>query len=817
MELGIRSADENEVREMLGRRKPVGSGLVIPYPDPRTGSPLMVGNNGDMREFTRVRLDSPERARDRNGSPSKYLSRRGSGQQPYVLPSVAAEIENGLHELILVEGEKKTIKAVLEGFPAIGLAGNWGWKAKDKQELLPLLASYLRANMVVTVVWDSDAALNTGFAASTRMLHDVLRARDCQMRVVVLPQAGIEKVGLDDYIVQHGVDAFRQELASGMQLPADRQVGAGELIASWADKIGPAIGTDKNTAESVLHRAFRKGLVDRIDHASRLGVIGGLQHLTDVDVAALFEDAVTDHLANSYPKNVLCPPPSNVASGDRITVKDSGAREVVEVRSNYVWATGVRNKSVAMPIPGGVIEKVEKKSRKPSPAELADEFLERFRTGNGETTLRSFRLQFHRWNGSFYEEIPDADMRAEVMGFLRAKAPRAALPSVAKAVVENLRARGVCHLPSSATPPFWVDGEGVRPASSVISFVNGNLDLEALRAGERDGVIFTDPTPGLFLTTGRGFEFDADATCPQWSAFIEKVLPDPEIRSLAQELMGYCLIPNTSMQRFFLLYGPGANGKGVFSDVLANVVGLRNVSAVSLARFAERFALWPLTTKLVNLVAEMPAPESRAYRLAEDKLKAIVSGDLIEVERKNKDVVAARPTARLVFSCNELPAIVDRSNGVWRRLVILPFGVVIPEKAQDADLAKKIIEVELPGVMNWAIDGLMRLLDRGRFQEPTACKQLKADHRLSCFPEEEFLLDHCRAGGPSDFMPIGEVYNAFRTHVGAAGNRYPVGQRRFAEALMRLFPSARRDKHGGVRGYWGVTFDADGDSAGGDL
>jgi P4 family phage/plasmid primase-like protien len=321
------------------------------------------------------------------------------------------------------------------------------------------------------------------------------------------------------------------------------------------------------------------------------------------------------------------------------------------------------------------------------------------------------------------------------------------------------------------------------------------LNVDALLAGSGDELIFTPPSHELFTTTARDFDFNPDAECPLWRKFLEEVLPDPAVRAFAQDIMGLAQIPYTNMHKFFLFFGEGANGKSVFMDVLEAIIGTRNVCAVSLARFGERFALWPLTTCLVNLVAEIPAVDSMhtSVRIAEDKLKAVVGGDIIDIERKGKDIVKGRVTARLFFNTNTLPTFADRSQGVWRRLEIVPFTVTIPDEKQIRDLARRIIATELPGVFNYALEGLVRLLKRGRFDVPEACNALKAQHRGDCAPEVGWLDDAVVAAGADDFLANEVLYSEYQSAMRAVGHQ-PLSIRNLGTELLRKFPSAKRSR-----------------------
>jgi putative DNA primase/helicase len=571
-----------------------------------------------------------------------------------------------------------------------------------------------------------------------------------------------------------------------------------------------------------LGETFRKGLIDRLDHESRDHILNTLQQFTAINVRACFRTSVLEFLKAGYGDAASLIATAPVAVGCLATLPDDSATRVrvVAVEDGFAWASPAhgRKDSPTFPVSLGALKDISAAAETgdQTPARLADEFIKQKHLTDGELSLHDYRNVYYRWRDGSYVETTDGDIRAEVMRFLRQKDPKLAVPKMQTAVEANLKSADVCHVPATVDLPCWIESGKFKSAIEIISFRNGNLDLEALRKEAEDDRIWLKPTPRLLTTTGRSYTFDQEATCPRWEALLDEVLPDRELQTLLQEMFGLCQIPDTSFQRFFVFFGPGANAKGVVSEVLAATVGQMNVASVSLSRFGERFSLWPLTTSLINLVAEIPsADHSQSLRIAEDKLKAIVSGDFIEVERKNKDIVKARPTARLVFSCNELPPIVDRSNGVWRRLIVIPFQTVIPPERQNPELAREIIRAELPGIFNWALEGLQRLQARRHFVEPKACQKLKAEHRRACAPEEDFLAEHVVAGTPADFLVIGDVYNAYRTYASGNGN-CPLSKNRFVAALKKLFPAAMpgsrppRTGEPKTRGYSGIAFHPNG-------
>ena len=810
---GIYSASEREIQLLLGRIDPVGSGLVIPYFD-LAGEPLRVSIRKKSAEYVRVRLDAPWRAEDGDNKPAKYMAPTGAGQHPYVLPSVSKGLrDGGLREIIVTEGEKKALAATTQGFPAIGLSGNWGWKSKDKLDLLPLLADALPPGTTVNLIWDSDAALNMSFASSTRMLHDALRRRGINLVVIVLPQLSAQKTGLDDFLALKGAAALRELIAHSAPISNQRQVTVAELLSSWLNSLIASIPLiDPASVETFLKSAFSKGLVDSVDHMTRSWVLQRMESSTGLNVQAIFEEVVADYLRAEYGVIDENAQTDALAAGAIASLPDGKNVRIVALESKFAWVCAPRHEDTTFPVPLAMLRTAPSNNVvAATPASLADEFIKtRYMTAD-VCTLRWHRGCFYCWDSGTYRELTENDISAQVMAFLRGKAPARALPGTVTAVIKNLQAENVCYLPTSVDPPCLINSAGIESASNIIPFSNGFFDVAALMTGEDDEKIFKPLSPRLFTTTGRDFEYPPNADCPQWKKFIDEILPDEELKELAQEIFGLSMIADTSFQVFFILLGIGQNGKNVYLDVLAEVVGKANTCCVPVARFGERFALWPLVDALVNIVSEIDVDRNHgSIRIAEDKLKAIVSGDFIEIERKNQDIFKARASARLVFACNALPPIADRSNGIWRRMVILPFDVVIPDDKRDKLLAKKIIATELSGVFLWALEGLLRLQKRGMFNEPAASKAIKAEHRLTCSPEDEFLSEYVRAGQPADFIVIGEIYAAYRSVMSAQGNNYPLAMRKFIQALQRRFPKCSKGKVKGQRGYHGVQFHVDG-------
>lgn len=370
--------------------------------------------------------------------------------------------------------------------------------------------------------------------------------------------------------------------------------------------------------------------------------------------------------------------------------------------------------------------------------------------------------------------------------------------AVGQEIVNNvIRAmEGMRLVPGELVLPVWLGSASAGKSKNLLSMSNGLLDLDAAVEGKIE--CLQAPTPEWFSLTRWGYSFDPAATCPKFEKFLSEVLPGQDERNLLQEFLGYCLTFDTSMQKFLILVGEGANGKSVVTEVATHLIGFDNVTHVGLERFGERFALAPTIGKLVNIVSEV----GKVGSIAEEVLKAIATGDRISVEFKFRTHTQARPTVRLIFATNELPTFNDRTDGLWRRALILQFPITIPEDRQDRKLAKKIIDTELSGVFNWAITGLRRLRQRGGFKIPASSRHAGDEHRRASNPARQFLEEvYCPLAEAK--VPCSTVRNEYREWCGEHGVQ-PLTDQQFGQEVRRVYPGVQRCqlRHGKSREYF---------------
>jgi putative DNA primase/helicase len=266
-----------------------------------------------------------------------------------------------------------------------------------------------------------------------------------------------------------------------------------------------------------------------------------------------------------------------------------------------------------------------------------------------------------------------------------------------------------------------------------------------------------------FITYQLPFDYNPDADAPLFKAYLNKVLPDPERQRILAEYLGFVFMKNGTNgikeEKVLLLYGGGANGKSVFFHVVNALLGRDNVSNYSLQSLTEEKGFYraKIANKLLNYTSEISG------KLETDLFKQLASGEPVEACLKYGQPFTMHHYAKMIFNCNELPKDVEQSNAYFRRFMIIPFDVTIPENEQDKELHSKIIRSELSGVFNWVLEGLERLLAQRKFSPCRAAEIAREDYQRNSDSVRMFLEDGEYQKSPDSFEPLKEVYSAYRT------------------------------------------------------
>jgi putative DNA primase/helicase len=228
-----------------------------------------------------------------------------------------------------------------------------------------------------------------------------------------------------------------------------------------------------------------------------------------------------------------------------------------------------------------------------------------------------------------------------------------------------------------------------------------------------------------------------------------RIQPDPDIRAFLQRYFGYCLLGVTLEQCMVFFYGAGRNGKSTLMDLLVEILGDYAVF-MSIDSFAgdSRRSGAEATPDLARLpgarLVAASEPEM-GTNLKDALIKTLTGGEKMPVRRLKQDFFELRPHFKIVLSGNHKPQIRDDSDGIWRRVHLVPFEIQIPEEEVDQDLPKKL-RAEAEGVFAWMVAGALDYLNGG-LRVPDKVRAATAEYREESDPIGAFLRNACEITG----------------------------------------------------------------------
>lgn len=419
-----------------------------------------------------------------------------------------------------------------------------------------------------------------------------------------------------------------------------------------------------------------------------------------------------------------------------------------------------------------------------------------------------FPHQWHRWltyDGRRWAVDDTADIlrRAkDTVGSIYIEAGEATDPTARKALADHAkRSESEAHIKAMISLAESEPGIPVRPDEldtdpMLFNVDNGTLNL---RTGE-----LQPHTPDDLITKIAQVAFDPDAEAPIWDAFLERVLPDANVRAFLQRLIGYSMTGLTTEQIIAFLIGNGANGKSTLLEVLLALFGDYGRTAAPGMLLTGRSDRHP--TELADLhgarfVSTVEVGEGR--RLKEDLIKQLTGGDTIKARRMHENFWEFTPTHQLFVAANLKPEVRGTDLAIWRRIVVVPFDVTIPPTEQDKNLTQKV-RAQLPGILAWAVRGCLEWQHDGLGAPPEVLKATASyraeEDTLGAFIEDECTLsDNAKATAKA-------LYAAYREWCRTHGEE-PVTQKAFGLQLAERGLTAARGR--GTRWWKGIGLAAE--------
>jgi putative DNA primase/helicase len=351
--------------------------------------------------------------------------------------------------------------------------------------------------------------------------------------------------------------------------------------------------------------------------------------------------------------------------------------------------------------------------------------------------------------------------------------------------------------------------------------------FETREADKRQWRVRLDPhRPRDLISKLAPVKFDPNASAPMWHKFLQKVMPNVDFRAFLQRYFGYGLLGLTVEQCLLFFYGAGRNGKSTCVDVLIEILGDYAI-AMSIGSFAgeSRRGGAEATPDLARLpgarLVAASEPEMGTH-LKDALIKTLTGGEPVAVRRLHQDFFELIPQFKIILSGNHKPIIRDDSDGIWRRVHLVPWEVQIAEEEVDRDLKRKLL-TERAGILAWMVKGAIDYLEGG-LRVPDGVRAATAEYREESDPIGAFVRNGCIVTGsdndrssPEDLF-IG--YSNFAKREGLSEFKQPTFSKRLPDHTRKswmgpdgLMHQFRKGKSGTTI-YYGITVKAQYLSAG---
>ena len=270
---------------------------------------------------------------------------------------------------------------------------------------------------------------------------------------------------------------------------------------------------------------------------------------------------------------------------------------------------------------------------------------------------------------------------------------------------------------------------------------------------------FKEHTPDIFSIIRIPIQYDKAAKCPLWEEKLKEKI-DEKTTDVVQETFGYCYLSGQTFQVAFLLYGPRRTMKSTTLFVLEHMLGDENVSSYQLQWLTDnQFGPAYLYGKPANICSDL---STRALKDT-GRFMTITGGDKISSSKKHEHPISFYPYSKLFFACNDIPPTTNKNLAFYRRWIILEFKTQTDLKNVDADLKEKMLE-ELPGILNWSLKGLDRLLEKKAFSYWLNEEDVQDLYERGSNSIQSFIFHHIDTEDDEGALKKRAVYSKYKAY-----------------------------------------------------
>lgn len=400
---------------------------------------------------------------------------------------------------------------------------------------------------------------------------------------------------------------------------------------------------------------------------------------------------------------------------------------------------------------------------------------------DNRTEIGYLNGKFHLYNGAYWESV-DSKIMEEALCSMSIKSGMkyytVRQPKNKKLLIDTLA--------SEATIP-QVQHDLIK-----INLRNGTY---VINPNERELGKLQNHNPDDGFMYQLGFKYDPEAEAPEFSTFLERVLPDENLRRILMEFIAYSLT-DLNYEKTLFAYGSGGNGKSTVINIIYGLLGRENVSSYSAPKLTDNSGYYrsQICEKLLNCCTEFGSGN-----VDFELLKKMISNEIVDARNPYKEAFEFQVKTRLIFSMNRLPY-TDAVEAMRRRILLIPFEQTIPSSEQKRDLAKEICKTELPGVFNLVLEALKRLIEQGCFTESKIAEEavdsyMQDNNNVAIFMNECFYVKTEKRETSRD-----ELYQAYKRFCNENGYS-TCASNKFGNRLRELGYEVER----GAKGYYYVN------------
>jgi putative DNA primase/helicase len=304
---------------------------------------------------------------------------------------------------------------------------------------------------------------------------------------------------------------------------------------------------------------------------------------------------------------------------------------------------------------------------------------------------------------------------------------------------------GVPILPADLDTDIWA-----------FNCLNGTIDLKSgqLRPHRREDLI-SKIAP---------VEFDPEARSIIWESFVDSITDrNKNLGNFLQRAVGYSMTGDASAQCIFILYGSGSNGKSTFLEATMTFLGGYAQKTPTETLIAKQKSSIPNDVARLAGARMVAAIEAElGQKMAEALIKQLTGGDRISARFLHREFFEFTPQLKLWLATNHKPIIRGTDPAIWRRIKLIPFEVNFEERGDKDEHLKEKLSAELPGILNWAVDGCLSWQKHG-LGFPEEVNSATAQYRAEMDILGAFISDRCvqKPGVKAYFTDLYKSYGAW--------------------------------------------------------